>query len=92
MIFRIGLFQAQFETNNDPGYFKPYYVIFTDYKVKMVNGPRRTSKNFDTLEEAVRYVNKVLEIETELDRLSSENPTSLVWDSKSSNSIDRKRA
>ena len=55
MIIRNGLFQAQFETNNqfagyrdkeeamiaailyyDPGYFKPYYVIFTDYKVKMV--------------------------------------------------------
>ena len=51
----------------DPGYFKPYYVMFTDYKVKMVNGPKRTSKNFDTLEEAVRYVNKVLEVETDID-------------------------
>lgn len=51
----------------DPGYFKPYYVIFTDYKVKMVNSPRRVSKNFDTLEEAKNYVDKVLEIDTELD-------------------------
>jgi hypothetical protein len=48
------------------GYFKPYYVMFTDYKIQKVNGPRRTAKNFDTLEEAKKYIDKVLEIDTEL--------------------------